>query len=184
MPSDIRFLSRLGLTGLSLALTLWATGVKADISQPSAGLTVFSFQLHAKANAAEAYEAVTHPEKWWNGEHSYSGSAANLSLDPVAGGCWCEKLPGGGSVQHMRVLAAMPGKLLRLSGNLGPLQAQPLTGVMSWSFKDDPAGGSAIAFKYRLAGVTDLPADWPKDVDEVLTEQTQRLQRLLDKGAP
>src|ERR1700760_2531141 len=100
MQSEIRLSSTLSRAGFIFALALWATGVKADVSQPSAGLTVFSFQLHAKGNAASAYAAVTHPEKWWNGEHSYSGSASNMTLDPVAGGCWCEKLPAGGSVQH------------------------------------------------------------------------------------
>jgi len=169
---------------LSFALLLLTAGVKADIAQPSAGLTVVSFQLHVKASAPHAYAAVTHPETWWNGEHSYSGSAANMSLDPVAGGCWCEKLPTGGSVQHMRVLAAIPGKLLRLTGGLGPLQEQPMTTVMNWSFKDDPAGGSTIDFKYRLSGATDLPATWPQAVNGVLNEQLQRLQNLLDKGTP
>ena len=184
MQNTRRFLRMSGCAGLGLALAMWAACANADMTQPSPGLTEFTFQLHVKTNAASSYAAVTHPERWWNGEHSFSGDASNFTLDPVAGGCWCEKLPAGGSVQHMSVLAAMPGKLLRLSGNLGPLQAQPLTGVMSWSFKDDPAGGSTIAFKYRLAGVSDLPADWPKDVNEVLTEQIQRLQHLLDHGAP
>src|SRR6185503_20265974 len=152
-----------------------AVSARADIAQPSPGLTVFSFQLHARGNAASAYATVTHPETWWNGEHSYSGSASNMSLDAVAGGCWCEKLPAGGTVQHMRVLAAIPGSLLRLTGGLGPLQAQPMTGVMTFSFKDDPAGGAAIDFKYRLSGATDMPANWPQAVNGVLTEQIQRL---------
>jgi hypothetical protein len=177
-------LGGLGSAGLSLVFMLWATGVRADIIQSSPGLTEISFQLHVTANAAGAYAAVTHPEKWWNGEHSYSGSAANMTLEAVAGGCWCEKLPAGGSAQHMRVLAAIPGALLRLTGGLGPLQAQPMTGVMTWSFKDDPKGGSVIDFKYRLAGPSDLPADWPQAVNGVLSGQMQRLQNLLNKGAP
>jgi hypothetical protein len=184
MRSEIRLSSRLGRAGFTFALLLWATGAKAEVTQPSAGLTVVSFQLHVKGNAASAYAAVTHPETWWNGEHSYSGSASNMTLDPVAGGCWCEKLPAGGSVQHMRVLAAIPGSLLRLTGGLGPLQAQPVTGVMTWSFKDDPAGGAIIDCKYRLAGAPDLPANWPQAVDGVLNEQLQRLQHLLNEGAP
>src|ERR1700743_3991571 len=124
MRSEIRFLSRLGLTGLSLALTLSTTDAKGDIDQPSPGLTVVSFQLHVKGSAANAYTAVTHPETWWNGEHSYSGSASNMSLDPVAGGCWCENLAARGSVQHMRVLAAIPGSLPPLTGRLGAVQAE------------------------------------------------------------
>jgi hypothetical protein len=184
MQSGSWLLGRLGSAALSLALVLWATGARADIVQSSPGLTEISFQLHVTANAASSYAAVTHPEKWWNGEHSYSGDAANMSLEAIAGGCWCEKLPAGGSVQHMRVLAAIPGSLLRLSGGLGPLQAEPMTGVMTWSFKDDPKGGSTIDFKYRLAGASDLSADWPQAVNGVLAGQMQRLQNFLTKGAP
>jgi hypothetical protein len=184
MQSGSGLLRRLGRAGFGLAFVLLAAGARADIVQPSPALTEFSFQLHVTANAAGAYAAVTHPEKWWNGEHSYSGDAANMTLEAIAGGCWCEKLPAGGSVQHMRVLAAIPGALLRLSGGLGPLQAEPMTGVMTWSFKDDPKGGSVIDFKYRLAGSSDLPADWPQAVNGVLSGQMQRLQNFLTKGAP
>jgi hypothetical protein len=184
MQSGSWLLGRLGSAGLSLAFVLWATGVKADIVQSPPGLTEFSFQLHVTTNAAGSYAAVTHPEKWWNGKHSYSGDAANMTLEAVAGGCWCEKLPAGGSAQHMRVLIAIPGALLRLSGGLGPLQAQPMNGVMTWSFKEDPKGGSVIDFKYRLAGSSDLPGDWPQTVNGVLSGQLQRLQSFLNKGAP
>ena len=184
MQSDSCSFGRVGSASLSLVFVLWATGARADIIQPSPDLTEISFQLHVTTNAAGAYAAVTHPEKWWNGEHSYSGDAANMTLEAVAGGCWCEKLPAGGSVQHMRVLTAIPGKLLRLSGGLGPLQEQPMTGVMTWSFKDDPAGGSVIDLKYRLAGSSDLPANWPQAVNGVLGGQMQRLQNFLNKGAP
>jgi hypothetical protein len=184
MQSSLWLLGRLAAVGFSLAFALWTTGVRADIIQSPPGLTEFSFQLHVTPNATSSYTTVTHPEKWWNGAHSYSGNASNMTLEAVAGGCWCEKLPAGGSVQHMRVVAAIPGALLRLSGGLGPLQAQPITGVMTWSFKDDPAGGSTIDLKYRLAGSVDLPADWPQAVNGVLTEQIQRLQNVLNKGAP
>jgi len=184
MRCEIRFLRYSAFAGFSLALMLSAVSARAEIAQPSPGLTVFSFQLHARGNAASAYAAVTHPETWWNGEHSYSGSASNMSLDAVAGGCWCEKLPAGGSIEHMRVLAAIPGKVLRLIGGLGPLQAQPMTGVMTFAFKDDPAGGSSIDFKYRLAGPTDLPPDWQQAVNGMLSEQIGRLQKLLDQDTP
>jgi hypothetical protein len=184
MQSHNRLSSKLVCAGFGLGLALWATGVSGDVIQSSPGLTEISFALRVTVNAASSYAAVTHPETWWNGAHSYSGDASNMTLEAVAGGCWCEKLPAGGSVQHMRVIAAIPGTLLRLTGGLGPLQAQPIDGVMTWSFKNDPAGGSVIDFKYRLAGASDLPADWPQAVNGVLGEQMQRLQNLLNKGAP
>ena len=41
--------------------------------------------------------------RWWNPEHSYSGVAANFSIDARAGGCFCERLKDG-SVAHMTVV--------------------------------------------------------------------------------
>ena len=95
MQNASRLSNGLAAAALSLALVLWATAARADIIQSPPGLTEISFQLHVATNAAGAYAAVTHPEKWWNGEHSYSGDAANMTLEAVAGGCWCEKLPAG-----------------------------------------------------------------------------------------
>ena len=47
--------------------------------------------------------------------------AANLSLDAAPGGCFCERLPNGGGVEHMRVTYVEPGKRIVLTGSLGPL---------------------------------------------------------------
>ena len=122
MRSGSWLLSRSGFAGLSLAFVLWAPGVKADAIQSAPGLTDISFQLRVKTNAASSYAAVTHPEKWWNGEHSYSGDVSNMTLEAVAGGCWCEKLDNGGSVQHLQVVYVAPGRALRLRGAARVLQ--------------------------------------------------------------
>jgi hypothetical protein len=61
--------------------------------------------------------------------------ARNLSLDRKPGGCFCERLPDGGGVQHMRVVYTSPDKLLRLSGAIGPLQEAALVGSMSWKLQ-------------------------------------------------
>ncbi len=57
------------------------------------------------------------------------GSAANLSLEARAGGCWCERLADGGSVEHLRVLLVSPGRMLRMRGALGPFQGLAVDGV-------------------------------------------------------
>src|SRR3546814_10432451 len=84
--------------------------------------------------ALPIYRLLSQPGRWWNGAHSYSGSAANLRLEPVAGGCFCEALPGEegrvGSVEHARVIHAAPDRQLRLSGALGPLPAEAGTGTL------------------------------------------------------
>ena len=47
---------------------------------------------------------------WWDPSHTWSGSAKNLTFEPKAGGCFCEKLADGGSVQHGRVIYRPAGK--------------------------------------------------------------------------
>src|SRR5262249_39552439 len=95
------------------------------------------------ADAARASAAPLDGREWWAPPHTYSGDAANLSLDPRPQGCWCEKVGGKPAVVHLTVLFAQPGKLLRLSGGLGPLQAMAVTGTMTWTLT--PAGnGTAV----------------------------------------
>ena len=45
--------------------------------------------------APAAYARLLTPEAWWDGQHTYSGDAKNLSLRAVPGGCFCERLADG-----------------------------------------------------------------------------------------
>ena len=68
-----------------------------------------------------AFAAFGRVGSWWNKDHTYSGDSANLSLSLSPGGCFCERLPNGGGIEHMRVTYADPGKRAVLTGSLGPL---------------------------------------------------------------
>ncbi|WP_347261466.1 SRPBCC domain-containing protein [Rudaea sp.] len=138
----------------------------------------YAFQSNAAPD--RVYAAITGVARWWDSSHTYSGNASNLSLDARAGGCWCEQLADGGSVQHMTVLSAMPGRMLRLSGGLGPLQAAPVTAVMTWTIKRAGAG-SEVGMTYLVDGY--YPGGLAKvrgDVDAVLGHQLERLQGYID----
>jgi hypothetical protein len=68
-----------------------------------------------------------------------------------AGGCFCERLKDGGSVQHLQVVYAAPGKGLRLRGALGPLQMEGVDGTLAWTLK--PAeGGTSVTQSYAVGG--------------------------------
>jgi uncharacterized protein YndB with AHSA1/START domain len=135
---------------------------------------------HTSASPDKVYAALLSPAHWWNPEHTFTGNAANLSLDARAGGCWCETLPGGGSVEHLRVVYAQPGKLLRLRGALGPFQGLAVDGVMTWSVKS-VAGGSDISFTYVVGGYAkDGLAGMADMTDKVLGDQVERLKKLVD----
>jgi uncharacterized membrane protein len=99
-------------------------------------------------------------------------------------GCWCEKLPNGGGVRHMQVVNVMPGKMLVMTGGLGPLQSMAATGSMS--FRLSPAsGGTKLDITYAVtgylaAGMNTLAAP----VDHVLTEQFTRFKSYVEAGRP
>ena len=59
------------------------------------------------ASPDAVYAALGRIGSWWNPAHSYSGDPRNMTLDPRAGGCFCEtNLANGGSVEHGRVILA------------------------------------------------------------------------------
>ncbi len=135
------------------------------------------------ATPADVWKMLRMPQKWWSKDHSWSGDAANFWLDPQAGGCFCEKLPDGGtglgSVQHARVLFAKPNEMLRLSGAFGPLQGEAMTGTLTIQIKETPMG-SALRFDYVVGGYMRFKiADVAPAVDRVIGEQLVGLANAL-----
>ena len=81
---------------------------------------------------------------------TWFGKASGLSIDPRAGGCFCER-DGENEVLHMIVSFVRPGHALHMIGGLGPLQGLGLYGAMSWSF--EPVGAQTkIVHVYRVTG--------------------------------
>lgn len=155
----------------------------AATSEVSASSFVSSFHEDLDATPDQAWQALVHVAGWWSGKHTYSGDAANLALDANAGGCWCERW-GANSVQHARVLMAMPGKLLRVEGGLGPLQALGATGILS--FRLSPReGGTSLDVSYRVRATPDAALEkLAPAVDGVLAEQVGRLVASVPKREP
>ncbi|HEY1962577.1 MAG TPA: SRPBCC domain-containing protein [Rhizomicrobium sp.] len=139
--------------------------------------------LHIAAPPERVYAALTQPAKWWNSEHTFSGSAANLTLDARAGGCFCE-IWDGGSVQHLIVADAQPGKILRLRGALGPFQGQGVDGALTYTLKAS-AGGTDLVLDNIMGGfMAGGLAKWPLLADAMLADQMVRLKRFLETGSP
>lgn len=124
-------------------------------------------------SADAAYRRFVAIETWWAASHTYSGNASRLSLDARIGGCWCERLDGGG-VEHLRVVYVDAGKALRLEGGLGPLQELGVRGVLTVVFQPE-ATGTRVAMVYRVGGWRDTGfADLAPVVDQVLAQQFDR----------
>ena len=98
-----------------------------------------------------------------------------------AGGCFCERLKDGRSVQHLQVVYAAPGEGLRLRGALGPLQMEGVDGTLSWTLK--PAEGGTSLTQSYVVGPQPHGAMAPR-VDRVLDEQLQRLKSFVEGKSP
>jgi carbon monoxide dehydrogenase subunit G len=145
------------------------------------------------ASAEDAWKVLIDPAAWWNGVHSFSGDAKNLSIDPRAGGCFCEVLPGEGEkgwlhprggVEHMRVIFVDQGKALRMAGALGPLQSEALQGTLTVTLKPVD-GGSRLTWEYVVGGYMRYkPEQIAPAVDKVIGEQLARLAEKLGPRTP
>ena len=131
---------------------------------------------------AQAYAAFGRLSAWWSDGHTYSGKAANMRLVLTPGGCFCESIPEGGGVEHMRVSVVQPNERIVMTGALGPLLYEAAPGVMDVKF-ERIAGGSKVTLTYRAAGFANGNGDkMAPIVDSVLGEQMKRFRTFAAKG--
>jgi uncharacterized protein YndB with AHSA1/START domain len=166
---------------LLLAATL---PTRAAVTTGASGFLV-THDVAIAAPPSVVYDTiVSRVGAWWNPQHSYTHDGANLSIDARPGGCFCERFPEGGGIEHMRVLYVAPGAALRMAGALGPLQASGLAGSLTWKLGAAGAG-TRLELSYSVGGFMAggfermAPA-----VDAMLGEQVQRLRLLLETGSP
>lgn len=184
-----RIFTMAGLVAIFAASPLPAAAKLID--QTESGFTS-GHSARVAAAPDDVWKMLRSPQNWWSGDHSWSGDAANLWMDTQAGGCFCEKLPAPagqtdnaqmgsqmGSVQHARIIFAKPSELLRLSGALGPLQGEAVTGTLTIQIKPND-GGSTIRFDYVVGGYMRLKvADIGPVVDAVIGQQLAGLANAL-----
>lgn len=163
-----------------LIVTLGAAPAAAKVVSADDRAMVIESEAVVAAAPAKVWATLVQPSRWWSDKHSWSGDAANFSLDPRAGGCFCERLAGGGSVEHMRVVFVDAPKLLRLVGGLGPLQGEAASGPLTWTLKPDGAG-TKLTLRYAVAVGSGMPpARMAPLVDAMLTEQVARLKAAAE----
>jgi uncharacterized protein YndB with AHSA1/START domain len=132
------------------------------------------------APAATVWDVMIQPSKWWAAAHTWSRSAANLSLAPASGGCFCERLPNGGSVVHMTTINAAPGQKLVLSGALGPLQTSGATGALTFLLAEKD-GKTTLTVTYDVGGYLKGGLDkWASGVDGVIGQQVAGLKSAVE----
>ncbi|MCW1381349.1 SRPBCC domain-containing protein [Novosphingobium sp. KCTC 2891] len=174
--------------GAGAALLASTSPASADVVVKEPNGFVVRVAAEVTATPAEAWRTLVAPAQWWTSQHTFSGDAANLTLEPVPGGCFCEKLPvpkdapkgqRPGGVQHMRVLYVEPGRAIRLSGALGPLQSEALNATMTMTVKPTETG-SRVLFEYVVGGFMRYKIDEiAPAVDRMLSGQMSALARQL-----
>ncbi len=162
----------------------YADAARAEVTAVSEHGFVSEHELDIAADPERVYQALTGGiHLWWDAAHSYSGKAENFYLEARARGCFCEKLSSGGSVRHMQVVFADPGKQLRLSGGLGPLQTMGVAGSMSFVLVAQPPG-TRLEYRYEVGGFTAGGlAALAGPVDRVQFAQLNRLKAYVE-GLP
>ena len=172
-----RRLAAIAAAGVALA----AGPSSAEVMQSAPDGAHMVHQVRVEATPAAVYALIGQVGRWWSGEHSYSGDAANLTLAVEPGGCFCERWKDG-AVEHARVIMVMRDQVVRLSGALGPLQVKAVNGVLTFLLKPDGTG-TQLTLGYRVTGssLSGLDKDAPA-VDGVLNVQVQRLKRLAETG--
>lgn len=154
------------------------SAAKADVIGAAPDGFALRFEASSTLDRDALWARALSISQWWSGAHTYSGDAANLSLDPVPGGCWCERWDGG-AVEHGRVIALLDGALLRVEAPFGPLQGMGVTAILSLTFRDvedEAEGGTLVSVDFVASGSSAAGLDGlAPAVDRVVGEQVARL---------
>ena len=157
----------------------------AEVTDSTAnGFTTVN-EIVIDASRAEAWiAAVNEVGSWWSSDHTISGDALRLSIQPETQGCFCETLGEKAGVVHLVVTMVNPTNLLRMTGALGPLGLMGVDGNMIWEFAD-AEGGASVRFTYAVGGYSKDGLDQiAPAVDYVLGEALNRLKTYLETGSP
>jgi hypothetical protein len=153
-------LPRLASGALLWAAAFSAAPLAAEVKLLGDSGFVSRHEVIVSAQPTAVWLALISPSGWWQSQHTWSGEAANLTLTPQAGGCFCERIPEveergrltlEGSVEHMRVVQAYPERALRMRGALGPLQSEPVDGVLTIVISTTEQG-TRIVWEYNVGG--------------------------------
>jgi hypothetical protein len=178
-----------------LGLVLVPAAVRADVTEQTERGFVSRNVVVMAGSPAAVWKRLITPASWWSPDHTFSGDAANLTIDPAAGGCFCEKLPAEnaepakpgaaahpasrGGVEHMRVVYVDHAKALRLTGALGPLQSEAVSATLTVTLKP-VEGGTRVIFEYVVGGYMRYPTDKiAAAVDVVMGNQLLALAKLF-----
>lgn len=171
-------------TLLFAALALLAGPAPAKLLDSRAdGMTVENV-VTVPVDVATAWDGlINHVDAWWPKDHSWFGKEGRFSIEPRAGGCFCE-VSGARQALHMTIGFVDPQKLLRMVGGLGPFQGMGLSGSLEWRFKPVD-GGTEITLHYTIGGYSTMDmSKFAPVVDRVQAQQLGGLGKFLSAAKP
>lgn len=171
-------------TTLALFTALAAPCANAELLNSSPQGFTIENSIVVPVDQATAWKGLVHDVNlWWPKDHSWWGKDGKFSIEPRAGGCFCET-SGKRQALHMTVSFVDPGVLLRMLGGLGPLQGMGLNGALDWKFEKVDEG-TRIVMHYTGGGYTteDLVKFAPI-VDQVMGTQLGGLGKHLSRPRP
>lgn len=167
----------------ALAAAGLAGGARAEVVDKGPSHFRLKFTQPIAAPPEKVFKALGEVGQWWDGAHSYSGKASNMTMPLTANACFCEALPGGGGVRHGVVEAVLPNQLVRVDAALGPLQDEGVSAALTFNLKAKD-GGTELVTTYNVGGARDFVVSIAPAVDGVLGGAVQRLKRYVETGKP
>lgn len=177
---------------ITILLFLYSPQIRAEVKTSVEKVYAHGFVIKNTATTAVSRSRLWHHfvsdiDAWWPKDHSWWGRNGKFSLNPEAGGCFCEH-DKSNSAEHMRVSFVEPEKRMVMTGGLGPLQGLGMYGALTWEFADmgnDLTGVTltgvtltGVTLTYRVHGIYE--DDLAKLADLVATVQGIQLKGLID----
>lgn len=163
------------IAAMSLPLPAVAEVVDAD---PGGFKVVHEVEIAAER--AAVWQAALDIGSWWSDDHTISGDAGRMSIDPRPQGCFCEMLSATDGVVHLTVTTVSTNSMLRLTGGLGPLGVMGASGNFVWEF-DDAEDATRVTFSYAVGGYYEGGLEaMAEPVDFVVGEALSRLKQHVE----
>jgi uncharacterized protein YndB with AHSA1/START domain len=168
----------------AMAFTAAAGSASAEVKSAAEGRLVLENTVVIDAPVDKVYAALGKIGAWWDDAHTYSGKASNMSVELKAGSCFCETIPGGGSIKHGEVVLAWPGKFLRLEAPLGPLQDLGVATALTYTLEPAGEGRTKVVQSYKVGGLDAATLKAGPLFDKVIGGSLTRFKAYVETGKP
>ena len=127
-----------GAFAVLAAMTATSDARAEVVSRSENGFTL-RFAVAMATTPEDFIASVGAVPDWWDGAHTYTGDASNLSLAFEPGGCWCEALADGTTFEHAHVVSIEPERVV-MNAPLGPLKGKATQADMTFTVAPGSAG--------------------------------------------